>query len=406
MPFFRYKVMQNGKASELTLEAGSEAEAANTLWRRNISVVRFLGESATLKYERKSLFRFMDRGRFNVNTFTERLAPLLKANIPLEQSLAVIEEGMAGQSGIIVVQELRQGLQEGKKFSELVRARSAYFPPLYPSLIETGEQTGCLAEVVQELRRFMADAKEFKDFVITSSIYPAIILFVTFTMVILLFTFFIPRFSKLFKDAGKELPFLTQIMLDTGNFMKSVWWLWPLLVILLVYLYCKSASSGALKTWKDKILLKLPLIGKIVRDVQVSRFIRTLAIMVRNDVSILRAVSISLKILQNSVIAESFAEVPGELKAGHKLSRALGQSPFMLPGTTAMLRISEESGDVAEMLGNIAESSEREVKRNLKRLTPPRTFFGKFHRMSMFFSSATGSIITTSRFGIGRTFCV
>lgn len=121
MPFFRYKVMQNGKASELTLEAGSEAEAANTLWRRNISVVRFLGESATLKYERKSLFRFMDRGRFNVNTFTERLAPLLKANIPLEQSLAVIEEGMAGQSGIIVVQELRRGLQEGKKFSELVR---------------------------------------------------------------------------------------------------------------------------------------------------------------------------------------------------------------------------------------------------------------------------------------------
>ena len=368
MPFFRYKVMQNGKASELTLEAGSEAEAANTLWRRNISVVRFLGESATLKYERKSLFRFMDRGRFNVNTFTERLAPLLKANIPLEQSLAVIEEGMAGQSGIIVVQELRQGLQEGKKFSELVRTRSAYFPPLYPSLIETGEQTGCLAEVVQELRRFMADAKEFKDFVITSSIYPAIILFVTFTMVILLFTFFIPRFSKLFKDAGKELPFLTQIMLDTGNFMKSVWWLWPLLVILLVYLYRKSASSGALKTWKDKILLKLPLIGKIVRDVQVSRFIRTLAIMVRNDVSILRAVNISLKILQNSVIAESFAGVPGELKAGHKLSRALGQSPFMLPGTTAMLRISEESGDVAEMLGNIAESSEREVKRNLKRL--------------------------------------
>lgn len=368
MPFFRYKVMQNGKASELTLEAGSEAEAANTLWRRNISVVRFLGESATLKYERKSLFRFMDRGRFNVNTFTERLAPLLKANIPLEQSLAVIEEGMAGQSGITVVQELRQGLQEGKKFSELVRARSAYFPPLYPSLIETGEQTGCLAEVAQELRRFMADAKEFKDFVITSSIYPAIILFVTFTMIILLFTFFIPRFSKLFKDAGKELPFLTQIMLDTGNFMKSVWWLWPLLVILLVYLYRRSASTGALKTWKDKILLKLPLIGKIVRDVQVSRFIRTLAIMVRNDVSILRAVSISLKILQNSVITESFAGVPSELKAGHKLSRALGQSPFMLPGTTAMLRISEESGDVAEMLGNIAESSEREVKQNLKRL--------------------------------------
>ena len=94
--------------------------------------------------------------------FTERLAPLLKANIPLEQSLAVIEEGMTGQSGVSVVQELRRGLQEGKKFSELVRARSATFPPLYPSLIETGEQTGCLSEVVQELKRFSPRRKSSK----------------------------------------------------------------------------------------------------------------------------------------------------------------------------------------------------------------------------------------------------
>lgn len=184
------------------------------------------------KKENAGLFSVFSTGDgFNVYVFTERLAPLLKANIPLEQSLAVIEEGMTGQSGISVVQELRRGLQEGKKFSELVRARSATFPPLYPSLIETGEQTGCLSEVVQELKRFLSSSKEFKDFVITSSIYPAVILFVTFSMIILLFTFFIPKFSKLFKDAGKELPFLTQAA-GYGNFMKTVWWLWPLLILL------------------------------------------------------------------------------------------------------------------------------------------------------------------------------
>ena len=368
MAFYRYKVIQNGRHTETTVEASSEAEAANTLLRRNVIIVKLLETNSSQKEERRSVFRLFDRGRFNVYVFTERLAPLLKANIPLEQSLAVIEEGMTGQSGITVVQELRRGLQEGKKFSELVRARSATFPPLYPSLIETGEQTGCLSEVVQELKRFLSSSKEFKDFVITSSIYPAVILFVTFSMIILLFTFFIPKFSKLFKDAGKELPFLTQTMLDIGNFMKAVWWLWPLLILLLIILYRKSATNATLKVWKDRMLLKLPLVGRIIQGVQVSRFIRTLAIMVRNNVSILRAVQVSSRILQNAVIADSFSSVTAELKSGHKLSKALGNSPYMIPGAAAMLRISEESGDVAEMLANIAESSENEVKKDLKRL--------------------------------------
>ena len=123
-----------------------------------------------------------------------------------------------------------------------------------------------------------------------------------------------------------------------------------------------------LKAWKDRMLLKIPLIGRIIQGVQVSRFIRTLAIMVRNNVSILRAVQVSSRILQNTVIADSFSSVTAELKAGHKLSKALGKSPYMIPGATAMLRISEESGDVADMLANIAESSENEVKKDLKRL--------------------------------------
>ena len=125
MAFYRYRVIQNGRHTETTIEAASEAEAAHTLLRRNVLIVKLLEASSSQKEERKSAFRIFDRGRFNVYVFTERLAPLLKANVPLEQSLAVIEESMMGQSGIIVVQELRRGLQEGKKFSELVRARNA-----------------------------------------------------------------------------------------------------------------------------------------------------------------------------------------------------------------------------------------------------------------------------------------
>ncbi len=368
MPFYQYKVIQNGKYVETTVEAASEAEAAGMLIRKNMTVVKLMNTGSSQNEKARSLSVFFDRGRFNVYAFTDQLAPLLKANIPLEQALAVVEEGMSGQSGAAVVQELRKGLQEGKKFSELIRARPAFFPVLYSSLIETGEQTGCLSEVMQELKRFLTASREFKDFVITASIYPAVILFVTFSMIILLLTFFIPKFSKLFQDAGKTLPFLTQAMLDVGNFMKSVWWLWPLLVLAVIALCRKTATNAALKKWRDRLLLKLPFIGRIIRGVQVSRFIRTLAIMVRNDVPILRSVQISSGILQNAVIADSFSSVASELKSGHKLSQTLAKSPYMLSGAIAMLRISEESGDVAEMLTTIAESSENEVKKDLRRL--------------------------------------
>lgn len=184
----------------------------------------------------------------------------------------------------------------------------------------------------------------------------------------MLFTFFIPRFAKLFKDTGKDLPFLTQIMLDAGNFMQAVWWIWPILIIAAILLWKKSRRSGALKEWKDKMLLRLPFIGRIVEGVQISRFIRTLSIMVRNDVGIIKAVNISSRILQNGIIADSFSSVTAELRAGHKLSVALGKSPYMPDGASSMLRISEESGNVAQMLTRIAESSEAKVKTNLKRL--------------------------------------
>ena len=369
MAFYRYKVIQNSKKNETVIEAGSEADALRILNQRNLTVVKFLGESDSAQPPGTPRISFSRKGKFNIYDFTDRLAPLLEAGIPLEQTLAIIEQGMKNNSGgLAVVQELRRGLHEGKSFSSLLKARETLFPPLFASLIETGEETGSLPEVAKELQRFMKDSKEFKEFVITSSIYPSIIVLVTLTMIVLLFTFFIPRFARLFKDAGKDLPFMTQVMLETGNFMQAVWWLWPLLILLGIVLWKRSRKTGALKAWKDKNVLRIPLAGRIVEGVQVSRFIRTLSIMVRNDVGIIKAVNISSRILQNGVIADSFSSVSAELRAGHKLSVALGKSPYMPDGAPSMLRIAEESGDVAQMLTRIAENSEGQVKTQLKRL--------------------------------------
>lgn len=133
-------------------------------------------------------------------------------------------------------------------------------------------------------------------------------------------------------------------------------------------LYRKSWRPGRLKTAKDRLLLRLPLLGGIVTAIQTGRFLRTLSIMVKNHVQLLPAVRISRKVIENDLIRDSFAAVEDRLRGGSRLSAILGASPYMPPGSIAMLKIAEESGEIGEMLERIAEESEEDIRVRVKRL--------------------------------------
>ncbi len=360
----RYAVLTaTGATREVVVEAVDDAAARRCLRRQGMMVIRNLGASS-----RSGVWRFSCRRtpRFDVYTFTNRLAPLLAAGIPLEHGLAVLEEEGDGESG--VVRQLRRGLHEGRRFSRLAREMPEHFPPLFVGLMETGEEGGCLPEVTCELRSFLKESREFREFVLTSAIYPAIVISVTLLVIILLFTVFLPRFAKIFEELGREMPFLTRAMLGIGNFMQAIWWVWPLLIAGSVLLYRKSRSSGRLKSAGDRMLLRLPLVGGIISAVQTGRFLRTLSIMVRNHVQLLPAIRISRKVIENDVIRESFAAVEDHLRGGSRLSTILGTSPYMPRGSIAMLKIAEESGEIGEMLERIAGESEDEIRLRVRRL--------------------------------------
>ena len=367
MSYFRFQVQKETNVSDIEQEARNQAEAMIILQRKGFLILKYIGEYSLPNKENQSFKTFFDNGKFNAYDFIEQLAPLMAARLPLERALGVIEEGVEKTSAFRVIHTLRIGLHEGKKFADLIRMQGNYFPPIFSAMIETGQETGSLPEVTKELQRFMKESKELRDFIITSSIYPAIIILISGIMVILLFTVFIPRFSKIFKTAGKALPWLTQLMLDISEVMKSTWWFWPILVIILIFLYKKSKEDSKFKQYRDHLMLRIPLLGSIIKEIQVCRFIRTLAIMNKNNVPILRSIQISSKILENSVIAESFSTTSSDLRSGNKLSDTLGKSPYMPRGAASMLRISEESGNIAEMLQDISDMSENRVRTKIKR---------------------------------------
>ena len=362
MGLYKYiAAFPNEGTREILIEADTPRDAADKLRSRGAIPVRFCGEDSAEGGSRRS--RHAD-----TYEFTRQLAPLLDSAIPLERALAIIAEGAVDPEQKNFVNSMRQGLHEGKKFSELVRSHGRAFPPYYANLIESGEETGCLPIVVNELQKFMAESKELKDFIISSSIYPVVILSVTLIVTVLLFTVFVPRFTKIFLDMGRELTGAMSFLVTASNFLAWAWWLVPLICIAAYFGLRELIGKEQLKYKLSALLISLPLAGRIAVDLEMCKYIRTMAILISNHVEIIKTVRICNKIIVNPVISEKFTDIDRKLKGGDKLSAALRENPYLPASLVPMLRVGEESGTIGEMLEKISGNLENDTRTKIKRL--------------------------------------
>ena len=365
MALYKYLAAAKGEQPhDMLIEADNEKEALSKLRSRHVMPVRFYGE-VSVGGGGRLMFR---RSRIDTYDFTRQLAPLLDSFIPLEKALGIIAESAVEPEQRDFVNSLRQGLHEGKKFSELVRSHGSLFPGYYANLIESGEETGCLPEVVGQLYKFMGESKELKDFIISSSIYPLAILSITLVVTVLLFTVFVPRFAKIFQDMGREMPPSMNFLLGVSAFASWAWWLIPCAAVGIWTGLKRFFGAEAFHYNYSKFLLSLPLFGRIIVDLEMCKYIRTLSILIANHVEIIRTVKISGRIIHNPVIAKAFADIARKLKGGAKLSAALAGNRFVPSGMVPMLRVGEESGTVGEMLSRIAPHLESDTRLKIKRL--------------------------------------
>ena len=365
MSLYRYIAAAPGEAPhEILIEADSLREAQGKLRSRKLTPIRFCGE-AGLAADGQTAWK---KSKIDTCQFTRQLAPLLAANIPLERALSIIADSAPNAEQKQFVNAMRQGLHEGKKFSDLVRSQGGLFPGYYANLIESGEESGCLPQAVAELYKFMSENRELKGFIISSSIYPLAILGVTLIVTILLFTVFVPRFAKIFADMGREMPPSMSFLMGAGTFFSYAWWLIPL-VIVSVWLLLKQQWGKELLHYRvSALFLKLPAVGKIIIDLEMCRYIRTLAILLANHVEIIRTVRIAGKIIINPVVSEAFDHIDKKLKSGEKLSAALHGNTYVPQEMVPMLRVGEETGSVGEMLERIAANLEQDTRTKIKRL--------------------------------------
>lgn len=367
MAIFRYKVSDaRGTVSEQTAEGESQAEATRRLQRRGLVPLEFLGEGLAAAGGPAAGRWFR---RFNVLDFIERLTPLVEAHIPLERALGIIAAGLADRpDAATVVQDLRKGLHEGRKFSQLLRDRNRLFPGMVASVVEAGEEAGALPAVLADLRRFLNENRELRTTMLTASIYPAVIVAVSLAVLGILLGVIIPKFAAILQGSGMKLAWSTKLLLGLSELVRGWWWLLPVLVAGAVLFFWRSRHDERIRAWRDRALLRLPLVRAFILCSNLARMTRTMSILMRSGVPLLDTVAIAARVVENAEIRRSLTGIGGELRQGQRLSAALGGNPFIPPYLLSMLVMGEESGDVPGMLERVAERYETDLRGLIRKI--------------------------------------
>ena len=304
----------------------------------------------------------------DVAVFTQELATLIKAGLPLDRCLEILISLSASEPVRALMTQVREDVRGGAALSKALEAQQGVFSRFYLNMIRAGEAGGALDVVLQRLNEFMERSKELKETVKSALMYPAILIGVALLSVAILLMWVVPQFSQMFEESGKALPLPTQIVIGAGDVVRNYWWAMAL-GLFGVYSWFSRQMQQPLSRYKwDRRLLATPLVGDLVGKLEVARFSRTLGTLIGNGVSLLTALSIVKDTLSNTVMSEGLGVVALQLKEGKGLGRPLMDTGLFPKLAIHLVMVGEETGKLQEMLIRIADIYDREVQSTVKRM--------------------------------------
>jgi type II secretory pathway component PulF len=356
----------DGKIQEILIEGENENDATRRVRARGLVLIEFLGTRQSSSGSGGGSSRY-GRRDFDVAEFTDRLVPLVEADIPLERALGIVEETAENGEEREIVSSLRRGLHEGKAFSKLIAGRRQ-FPRMYASIVEAGEEAGALPQVLAQLRTFLNMTREMRNFLISASIYPVVVMIVCIVVTVILLGFVVPKLSKVLVSTAAEPSTPMALLLGASALLKGYWWVVIVAAIALLWVIREiSTNEGPLRLWWDRTVLRLPYLGRIVVLANIGRQVRTMSILMRSGVRLLDTVAISTRVLGNSCIRQSIAGLESGLRSGESLSTSLARSEYIPKLVLRMLAVGEETGNTAEMLERVADRYDDELRQSIKR---------------------------------------
>jgi general secretion pathway protein F len=318
----------------------------------------------------KSALNFGDKVSVDdLALMTRQLATLVKAKIQIVEALSALMDQTDNAKLRVILSEVRGKVNEGVSLAQALGDYPKVFDNVYVNMVEAGEQSGNLEVVLIRLADFTSAQLALKNRIKGAITYPAIMVFVGALMFGIIFTFVIPKITKIFKSQDKALPWMTEVCIFISDLFIGYWWLMIIGSFASFYLFKRYIMTKKGEAWWHKMLLKMPIVGNLSTMINVSRFCSTLATLLNSGVPILTALSIVKNLVANVHMAKAVEEARVQIKEGGSMSAPLKESGLYPSMVTHMITLGEKSGELEPMLQIVSENYEDRVNNDLNGLT-------------------------------------
>lgn len=374
MPIFEYKgLTRDGKNTKGVVDSENLRSARAKLKKDGLFVVEIKdkkksADSADRK--RKHPKSGKKVGVKDLSLMTRQLATLIKANIPLVEALTAISEQVENPTLKEAISDCKNMVNEGAPFYKSLAKYPNVFNNIYVSMCEAGEMSGTLDMILLRLAEFTESENELRSKVKSALTYPVVMLVVTVGMLSFLFVFVIPKMVAVFEGFPEaKLPWYTEIIFAFSAIMVSYWYVFFGVTATIYFLFVNWKKTPAGKRRWDRISLKLPMFGEMTQMVAVSRFTRTLATLLTGGVPMLSALQTVRNVVDNDIIADAIDQARGNISEGESIAGPLKKSGQFPPIVLHMVSIGEKTGDLENMLLQVSEAFDFQVKNKVEGLT-------------------------------------
>lgn len=357
----------DGKTTRGSITAESKNDAISELRQRSLYPLT-IRDLRTTSWPAMDWLRPQGISAEVLSAHLSQLADLLENGVSLLEALDVLARESTHPRMAKTFGEIKGLVAEGVAFEESLARYPAQFPDICVSIVRAGAEGGFLEDALRRVAEYLEVHAELRGKITSALAYPAFLLVAGVLVTLFLMLFIVPRFQQLFdrlEDSGAGLPAITQVLLTSRIIILEQGWLILLVLGGIGFGLHQAAQSAWGKVLKDRWILKLPLLGEIVRQSAVSRFCRILGTLLSNGVPLLRALEISSKSTGNQLLEQAITTSAKNVSSGESLSKPLGASGLIPPATMAMIRIAEESNSLDRVLLKVAEAIDKKIQRQL-----------------------------------------
>lgn len=363
MPAYEFTALDaRGRQEKGLLEGDTPRQVRSLLRERGLTPLSVQEVAETQAARGGSMFQRGGWSHTDLTLFTRQLATLARSGLPLDEALAAVAQQTESKNVKRVVLGVRGGVVEGHTLALALGQFPSVFPALFRATVEAGESSGKLDGVLERLADYVERRQALQQKVLVAAIYPIFLIVFSLVVVTALLTFVVPKIVAVFADLDAELPVLTRGLIALSDFLREYGLGLLVVMVAASFLFANAMRNDEFKRRVHRLLLRLPLVGRLTRANNTGRFTRTLGILFGSGVPILDAMRIGTQVVSNLPMREAIEVATMRVREGATVNRSLAESNLFPPITLHLIASGESSGRLDDMLDRAAEQQEREVE--------------------------------------------